>query len=401
MRLLMKNLVQSKTVSVNVRLRPSEGKESTGMGNVVLQVTIDRVPDRIPLGLQWPLKFLDKKANELLPRFPDDQQCSDYNLIIRQDLAKANELCVSARLSGAVLTHEEFKYRFLNYVSKDLFSAYMERRAKKRLEDGEIKYPTWQLHQTNARRWHEFGEKIGEPVTFSNISLGIVSRFRNWLRDDKKLEHNTITGAVKITKTYLKRAKDDKYKFDEEASKIKSSYRKSDKEALSEEEIRLLKEEYKNPMTDVERETLKKFLFMVYTGLRISDANRLNSRHIHNGKLDITQFKLRDSGKRVILHVPTYALQLIAGKKGQIFDPLLVDQVFNKTLKRIGSQLGLTKHLSSKIARVTFASILYEKSGNLLAVSEMLGHSSVRTTEIYLGLDEARRHDCIRFLDGV
>jgi integrase len=137
---------------------------------------------------------------------------------------------------------------------------------------------------------------------------------------------------------------------------------------------------------------------MIYTGLRISDANLLNSRHINNGELNILQFKVRDDGKKVILPIPSYALSLIKGRKGLIFQPV-GDSLFNKTIKRISDRIGITKTISAHVARFTFAIYLYNKTGDLKAVSELLGHNSIRTTEIYLQIDDKQRNSVMKHFE--
>lgn len=56
----------------------------------------------------------------------------------------------------------------------------------------------------------------------------------------------------------------------------------------------------------------------------------------------------------------------------------------NRELKKIGEQIGLTKELTYYVARHTFANNMYESGMPIAVLSELLGHSSERTTRIYL-----------------
>ena len=50
---------------------------------------------------------------------------------------------------------------------------------------------------------------------------------------------------------------------------------------------------------------------------------------------------------------------------------------------------GLNGHLATHSLRKSFAQRLYDKTGDIFAVQEMLGHKSVATTQKYLGVNYA------------
>jgi site-specific recombinase XerD len=56
----------------------------------------------------------------------------------------------------------------------------------------------------------------------------------------------------------------------------------------------------------------------------------------------------------------------------------------NAYLKEIGDICGITKSLSTHLARHTFATtVTLERGASIESVSKMLGHSNIRTTQIY------------------
>ena len=53
-------------------------------------------------------------------------------------------------------------------------------------------------------------------------------------------------------------------------------------------------------------------------------------------------------------------------------------------MKRISSELGLNKEVTSYFARHSFATVLKRSGAKIEMISELLGHSSVDITESYL-----------------
>lgn len=137
------------------------------------------------------------------------------------------------------------------------------------------------------------------------------------------------------------------------------------------------------------------FLFSCYTGLAYSDAARLTQDYItsENGELWIKIRRMKTDKETVIMLLPQ-ALAIIRKyngvKKGRLL-PYITNQRMNSYLKLVADICEIKKELTTHVARHTFATTVTLMNGvSLEVVQKMLGHSSIRTTEIYAKLVNKR-----------
>ena len=56
----------------------------------------------------------------------------------------------------------------------------------------------------------------------------------------------------------------------------------------------------------------------------------------------------------------------------------------NKNLETLSKMAGIKTHLTTYVARHTYATVLKRSGVNIALISESLGHSDLSTTQIYL-----------------
>ncbi len=74
---------------------------------------------------------------------------------------------------------------------------------------------------------------------------------------------------------------------------------------------------------------------------------------------------------------------LFVGMRGERISP----RVIERRLKNWANKLGITVKVHPHVLRHSFATHVLQSSGDLRAVQEMLGHSSISTTQVYTHLD--------------
>lgn len=136
------------------------------------------------------------------------------------------------------------------------------------------------------------------------------------------------------------------------------------------EELNLLKSE---------RMMLRMFLFSCFTGLRYSDIIRFDrEEHIVDNKIVI---RMQKSSKVVTIPINPYSAQLLEEEEWREF----ATGYYNRRIKKIMKDVGVKKYnqITFHSARHTFATTCLSLDMNIKVVSKLLGHSSVKTTEIY------------------
>lgn len=151
------------------------------------------------------------------------------------------------------------------------------------------------------------------------------------------------------------------------------------------------------------------FLFSCYTGLAYIDLAELTPSNIItgiDGGLWISTSRAKtDTVVRVPLLpqatalVEKYREDPRAQNNGTVF-PVISNQRMNGYLKEIADICGITKTLTFHIARHTFATTVTLSNGvPIESVSKMLGHTSIRTTQIYAKVVEQKLSEDMRNLE--
>ncbi|RZJ82949.1 MAG: site-specific integrase, partial [Chryseobacterium sp.] len=96
--------------------------------------------------------------------------------------------------------------------------------------------------------------------------------------------------------------------------------------------------------------------------------------------------------------IQKYKLSPDAINRETIF-PCPSNQYTNRSLKLIAEKIGLGRQITFHVARHTFATtVTLEKGISIESVSHMLGHSSIRTTQIYSKVKQKKVANEMKYL---
>lgn len=157
--------------------------------------------------------------------------------------------------------------------------------------------------------------------------------------------------------------------------------------------------------TDCRYDVLKNaFLFSCLTGLRWSDINKLDWSEISqfDGVHRIT-FNQKKTGNLQYLDITPQAFQLMGepASQGRVFQSLKYSAYLNTELLRWTMAAGITKHVTFHAARHTFAVSLLCNGVDIYTVSRLMGHSEVKTTQIYADIIDSVRKDAMHKIPDI
>jgi len=137
----------------------------------------------------------------------------------------------------------------------------------------------------------------------------------------------------------------------------------------------------------------KAFIFSCLTGIRWSDINKLiwseiRDEGIDNNGNEIYRIVFRQKKTKGVeyLYISKQARELLGERKDDLeraFYGLKYSAYMNLQLLRWCMFAGIKKHITFHSARHTNAVLLLENGADIYTVSKRLGHSEIRTTEIY------------------
>lgn len=132
------------------------------------------------------------------------------------------------------------------------------------------------------------------------------------------------------------------------------------------------------------------FIFQCYTGLSYSDLKGLRPDHIHTNDDGSLWIRMERQKTEISFMVPLLmpAIELVkkylnTSTVGPVF-PVLSNQKMNDSLKIIQEIAGISKNLTTHLARHSFATtITLNNDVPIETVSRMMGHTNLRTTQLY------------------
>lgn len=157
-------------------------------------------------------------------------------------------------------------------------------------------------------------------------------------------------------------------------------------------------------------------LLSCFTGLAFADVSTLRPEHLeqdNNGDWWIRKGRVKLERRRKsssIANVPLLPVPLAILKKYESHPiclkqgtclPVVCNQKANSYLKEIADFCGIKKNLTTHMARHTFATMMLTLGADLYTVSKLLGHTSVRMTQVYAKIINQKKDEAVNLVNGL
>lgn len=261
-----------------------------------------------------------------------------------------------------------------NSSELDSFIDFIVRRTDERKDraEGTIKH-----YRTLVKVLEDFGRiNYFHDLTRSNITM-----FDDYLRS-KGIKDTTVYGYHKNMKAYINEAIRFGIISENPYVGLKINRGKSDKRKyLTYEEMRRMERcRITDPSVNRVRDL---FLFQCYTGLAYSDLYKFDfaSDVERRGNKFIIADRRVKTNEDYFIVLLSPAMEIL--RKYDFDLPVISNQKYNDYLKVAASFAKIDKNLTTHCARHTFAVFALNNGVPMEVVSKMLGHTNIKTTQIY------------------
>ncbi len=383
---------------------------SDGKHPLMVRVCKDGKKKYQSLGISIHPTHWDFKKNEPNDSCPNRDE---IRMLIQQKLFELQKTILSKRIEGKEFTASSLLKPKIASLSlhnnvEECFNYYV--RLLK--EQGRLRYAG--MYEVSLNSFKKYAVSLDIP--FSDINVTWLKKYEAWMLQ-QGLAVNTIGTRVRHLRAVFNMAIEyhviDKECYPFNAYKVSKISQSPPKRAMTKADIQKILA-YR-PKTDMERLALALFTFSYFTaGINFIDMAMLKQENIVDGKLCYTRAKTK---KQIIIPLQEEAMEVIskysangsayifpifsAYHKSEVQKANRLHKVLakvNRSLKQIGKELDLPIKLTTYVARHSFATVLKRAGVSTSLISESLGHSSEKITQIYLDsfeksqMDEAFSH---------
>ena len=345
--------------------------------------------------------------------YPKSDELKSLNFILQSIHAKLLSNYNSFMINNIQVSAESLRNRFLGiedvnekekvkrYTLLEVFDIHNVE-IKNTLEWGTLKN-----YFTTKRYFQTFIETVlkQKDIELHELNYRFITSFESFMRKDntsfdsqRPCENNTIMKHIERFRKIINMALKNEWMERDPFLQFKPKFIPNEREFLSAEELsRIESKHFSIPRLEQVKDL---FVFSCYTGLAYIDSFNLDTSNLAigiNGKYWITTSRQKTSQAVRIPLLPK-AQEIIDKykddpklKKQNRILPAFTNQCLNSFLKEIADCCRITKPLTFHIARHTFATTVTLTNGvPIETVSKLLGHTSIRTTQIYAKVVETK-----------
>ena len=396
------------TYSTAFLLRTAKAKK--GKAPIYCRITVNS--QRIEFSLKRSVAISQWNNGNVKGNNEEVRSLKEY---LRQVEGKLFEHYRSLLADDALITPEALKNAYLGIETEQYSLLELMDYHNNQLKDS-LEWGTLKNYFTTQNYVKEFLEKRlhKKDVYLSQLSYQFVTELEMYLRSYQPKDHrkpmgnNTVMKHIERLRKMVNLAIKNEWLDKDPFHKFKLKFEKKDRGYLTQDELKRIEE--RDFRLDRLNQTRDIFIFSCYTGLSYAEVYDLKPEHIVMG-LDGERW-IRGQRKKskewysvpllpqALSIIERYKDNIIAQANGKVL-PVYTNQKTNSYLKEIAYLCEIDKNLTYHLARHTFATTVTLSNGvPIESVSKMLGHTSLRTTQIYAKVVEQKLSDDMKMLKG-
>lgn len=296
-----------------------------------------------------------------------------FNKVLTAMRQRINDWLLSLQVNNEEFTFSKLETALRFNAPADNFIDFVSQQIEERTD---IRERT----KINQRKLISCLNEFKRITSFADITTMNILAFDSWLHS-KNIMVSTIYDYHKILKSYIYAAVRSEIIDHNPYSGLHFDRgQSSTRKYLTDEELSAIKNaDITLPRFDRVRDL---FLFQCFTGLSYAELSSLDySKITKRGEKYVIHSNRQKTGEPFYIVLLSPALRIL--QKYSFKLPVISNQKYNILLKAVAAMAGLEKNLTSHMGRHTFAVYALNHGVRIEHVSKMLGHTNIKTTQIY------------------
>ncbi len=298
------------------------------------------------------------------------------------------------------VTSERVKNAFLGRIERgktliEFFEMHNEQYLQKvKMNTTDKTYSRYELTKKRLIEFMKLKYSVSDML-IKEINVVFIDNFLLYIKNHYGCTHNTAMKFIQRFRTVVNFAKNTGLVTADPFGNYRVKFEQTDRDYLTMEEITAI---YNKKFASKRLEQVQDlFIFSCYTALSYIDVCELtkdNIRTSFDGNLWIMtkRHKTNVASNIRLLEIPKAILEKYKDElpNGMIL-PIINNQKINDYLKEIATIYNINKNLTFHVARHSCAtSVLIANGVPIETVSKILGHTNIRTTQIYARITDVK-----------
>ena len=381
------------TTRFKFRASSVSGKQGTLFIQVIHQRVVRQVSTSYKL---YPKEWDADRQSVVIPKDTSSNRSPylhDVQEALRSDAARLRLIILSLDHSRKAYQAKDVVKRFLKKEQSDEFAVFAETLIGQKREEGHLSLAI--KYQSSLNSLNRFLD--GRLLTFDEMDASQMLSYESYLKKQGLCSNTTSFYMRNLRAIYNQAVEQGLTPQNYPFARVYTGIAKTVKRAVNVEEVQKIKTK-ELPADSTVAFSRDIFLFSFYTcGMSLTDIAHLKESDLQG---DFLSYCRQKTGQRITIRWEPCMQRLVDKYKNE-GSPYLIPiitcpgedearqyqnkiHLINHHLKKLGEELGLSSKLTSYVARHSWASIAKSQDVPVAAISEAMGHTTERTTRIYL-----------------